>query len=117
MSTTLEWTTADRATVPSGLTELVRGSEQALLERLLPQVREQDVALDLENVSRIDAAGVAVLIQLYCAACQAGHSFTVANAGPRVAEILVLVELDRVLIHHVSNRLSPDGMRTGKTAA
>lgn len=83
--------------VTSESTELVRGNEQRLLERLLPLVRHQSIALNLECVTRIDAAGLAALIKLYCAAHQAGHSFSVSHLTPQVKEILSLVGLDRVL--------------------
>ena len=82
----------------SALTELVRGSEQRLLERVAPLVRRQCVTLDLGSVERIDAAGIAALISLYGSAREAGHLFTVSNASPRVAQILSLVGLERVLI-------------------
>ncbi len=52
------------------ITELVRGNEQQLLARLQPLVRRQNVTLDLAHVARIDAAGLAALITLYCDACQ-----------------------------------------------
>ena len=37
------------------ITELVRGNEQQLLDRLGPLVRSQNVTLDLAYVARIDA--------------------------------------------------------------
>ena len=80
------------------LTELVRGSEQRLIEQLAPLVRRQCVTLDLQLVQRIDAAGIAALISLYRAAHEAGHCFTVSHAAPHVVEILALVGLDRILI-------------------
>jgi len=79
-------------------TELVRGHDEWLLQRVMPLVREQSVTLDLRRVERIDAAGIAALIQLYRAATETGHSFTVANVAPHVGEILSLVGLDRVLV-------------------
>lgn len=82
---------------PEEITELVRGNDQLILERFLPLVREQSVALDLAAVTRIDAAGLATLIRLYCAAREAGRGFMVANPSSHVAEILRLVGLDRVL--------------------
>jgi anti-anti-sigma factor len=80
-----------------GIQELVRGNEAHLLERFLPIVRAQSVTVDLHGVKRIDAAGLAALIQLYCAARDAGHDFTVVNPSSHVAEILVIVGLDRLL--------------------
>jgi len=85
---------------PGEVTELVRGSERQLLERLVPMVRSQCITLDLGHVQRIDAAGIAALISLYCAACQSGHTFSIVNASPRVTEILGLVGLDHILISH-----------------
>ena len=83
---------------PSELHELVRGQEHELVDRLTPMVRRQSVTLDLTHVERIDAAGIAALISLYGAAHAAGNDFAVVNASVRVAEILTLVGLDRILI-------------------
>jgi len=82
---------------PEEITELVRDNDRSILERFLPLVREKNVALDLGAVTRIDAAGLATLIRLYCAAREAGRCFIVANPSSHVAEILRLVGLDRVL--------------------
>lgn len=91
----------DTVIFPTGkMTELVRGCDEDLKARLAPLVRQHDVSLDMRNVERIDAAGIAVLISLYGWAHEAGHSFTVANASHRVAEILALVGLDRILLSH-----------------
>ena len=85
---------------PGDLHELVRGQEQELVDRLTPLVRRQSVTLDLTHVERIDAAGIAALISLYGCAHTAGNDFAVVNASARVAEILALVGLDRILISH-----------------
>ncbi len=82
----------------SGLTELVRGNEECLLGQLSPLVRSGSVMLDLGQVERIDAAGIAALISLYGRACEAGHRFSVTNPSPHVAEILKLVGLDQILL-------------------
>jgi anti-anti-sigma factor len=82
----------------SQLHELVRGQEQELVERLTPLVRRRSVTLDLARVERIDAAGIAALISLYGSAHVAGNEFMIVNACTRVAEILALVGLDRILI-------------------
>ena len=79
-------------------TELVRGQEQELVERLGPLVRGESVSLDLGGVERIDAAGLAALITLYCDACKAGHRFTVVRPGRHVREILRVVGLDKLLL-------------------
>jgi anti-anti-sigma regulatory factor len=102
---------------PGELTELVRGQEQRLLERIAPLVRRQNVALDLGTVERIDAAGIAALITLYCDACQSGHVFSISNASPRVAEILTLVGVDRLLLSRNTVASSHSGPRLQKNAA
>jgi anti-anti-sigma factor len=99
------------------MTELVRGQEAKLLERLKPLVRSRSVTLDLNQVERIDAAGIAALIKLYCLASEAGHSFTVSHASSHVEEILHLVGLERLLVpggeqDAPSSSLRP-GMRPG----
>lgn len=92
--------------VPEGISSLVRGDEDGLLQQLLPLVRRQPVRLDLGSVERIDAAGIAALITLYRAACDAGRCFAVTNPRPHVREILTVVGLDRFL-------LSEDGEADG----
>ena len=83
---------------PGEAIELIRGNEQRFLERLQPLVRQESVWLDLNAVERIDAAGLSLLIALYCDARKTGHSFTVLNPKRHVREILALVGLDRVLM-------------------
>jgi anti-anti-sigma factor len=80
------------------LTELVRGQDQRLLDQVEPLVRQHSLVLDLHSVERIDAAGITALISLYRSACDAGHLFAIKNASARVAEILALVGLDRILL-------------------
>ncbi len=83
---------------PLGMTELVRGNDQRLIQRVAPLLREKSVTLDLQNIDRIDAAGISALISLYSTAHHAGHEFTVCNVPARVAEILALVGVDRILV-------------------
>jgi anti-anti-sigma factor len=85
---------------PNGMTELVRGTDHRLVAEFAPVVRERSVALDLAGVDRIDAAGIAALISLYGCAREAGHRFALCNVSERVAEILTLVGLERVLVCH-----------------
>ena len=91
----------------SGVHEFVRGREQELLEELRPLVRTQSVRLDLSSIERIDAAGLAALILLYCDACKAGHEFSVVHPSRRVARILALVGLDRILVAKGSEESLP----------
>ena len=93
------------------LTELVRGQEEWLLERVMPLVSEQDVCLDLSSVERIDAAGIAALISLYSIANSTGHFFTICGATHRVVEILALVGLDRILLSRNAVFNSQSGSR------
>jgi anti-anti-sigma factor len=90
--------TETRTMTTGNIHELVRGQEEYFLRQLDPVVRERNVRLDLRDVERIDAAGIAALISLYADACAAGHQFTIVNASHRVAEILALVGLDRILL-------------------
>jgi len=86
--------------LPGNLHELVRGQEHRLLNDLEPVVRQHSVTLDMRQIERIDAAGIAALISLYGTAHAAGHDFTIVNASHRVDEILQIVGLDRILISH-----------------
>ena len=81
-------------------TELVRGDEQRLIQRVAPLLRDKSVALDLRKVDRIDAAGISALISLYSSARIAGHEFTLCNVPSRVEEILSLVGLEAFLVSH-----------------
>lgn len=99
------------------MTELVRGQERELLERLLPQVRSRSIALDLRKVERIDAAGIAALIRLYCVASESGHSFSVSHASAHVGEILRLVGLERLLVLRNEQDAPCSSLRMEMTAA
>jgi len=99
------------------LTELVRGNERQLLERLQPLVRRQNVTFDVENIERIDAAGLAALITLYCDACQAGHRFAIANPSRHVREILVLVGLEALFVSQNTEEVSCFRTQLQETAA
>jgi anti-anti-sigma factor len=85
---------------PPDMTELVRGNDQRLIDRVSPLLSERSVTLNLGLIERIDAAGIAALISLYGIARKAGHIFTVCNVSARVAEILALVGLEHVLMSH-----------------
>jgi anti-anti-sigma factor len=83
---------------PYGMTELVRGNDLYLVAQMEPLVRRQNVALDLNAVDRIDAAGISALISLYGCAHDCGHEFRLCNVPTRVADILALVGLDAILL-------------------
>lgn len=101
----------------NAITELVRGNEKHLLERLEPLVRRQDVTLDLANVARVDAAGLAALITLYCDACKAGYRFAIVNPSHHVREILSIVGLDKLLVSHSTETSPYFGTQLQETAA
>ena len=78
--------------------ELVRGSESEILRELLPRVKQESVALDLSGVDRIDAAGIASLITLYCTAVEAGRDFSIVSPSAHVLDLLRVVGLERILV-------------------
>ena len=78
--------------------ELVRGTEATVLAELLPRVKNESVSLDLADVERIDAAGIATLITLYCSSVEAGNDFTVISPSHHVLELLRLVGLESILV-------------------
>ena len=82
----------------SGVRQLVRGRELEILEPIQLLVESGPVCLDLSSTERIDAAGLAALVSLYCAASEAGHEFSVINPQRQVARVLALVGLDRILV-------------------
>ncbi|MGA2852302.1 MAG: STAS domain-containing protein [Terracidiphilus sp.] len=98
-------------------TELVRGHDQWLLQRIMPLVRQQSLVLDLSPIERIDAAGIAALVTVYATACQEGHNFTVCNPSRHVARILALVGLDRILLSQNAVRASQSGSSFQRSAA
>ena len=102
---------------PDEMTELVRGNERQLIERMQPLVQRQDVTLDIETIARIDAAGLAALITLYCDARKAGHRFAVANPSRHVREILALVRLDALLVAPRAAESAPICMQFEEVAA
>jgi anti-anti-sigma factor len=98
-------------------TELVKGQEQKLLGQIKPIVLTQGVTLDLRKVTRIDAAGLATLITLYCEACKAGRRFRISNPSRHVAELLKLVRLDRLLVVGSVDDCIHSGLQLQESAA
>jgi anti-anti-sigma factor len=97
--------------------ELVRGREHEILEQLQPLVHSQSVRLDLSSVERVDAAGLFVLVTLYCDACKAGFEFTVVNPPRHVARILAIVGLDCILLSNDSRETLPPRIEMEMIAA
>jgi len=96
-----------RAQFVTGVRELVRGRELQFLSEMLPIVHSQSVYLDLSSIERIDAAGLSALVSLYREACKAGYEFAIVNPSRRVARILAVVGLDRVLVRDASGDSLP----------
>jgi anti-anti-sigma factor len=117
MSTAIVNTMDTAISVPAQMSELIRGQNEQLIEQIAPLVRRRNVSLDLSQVERIDAAGIAALISLYGWSRDAGHCFTVSNASPRVAGILTLVGLDQVLLSHNTIEQSYSGPMIERPAA
>jgi anti-anti-sigma factor len=82
----------------SGIRELVRGRQQEFINELRPLMQSQSVCLDMSQIKRIDAAGLAALISLCRDARLAGHELTVVNPSRQVARILALVGLNRLIV-------------------
>jgi len=78
--------------------ELVRGTEDRVLKELMPRVKRESIAVDLSGVERIDAAGIAALITLYCTAVESGTEFLVVSPSARVLDMLRLVGLESILV-------------------
>jgi len=110
-------TTTTMAIEASDSTELVRGHDQWLLQRIMPLVHHQSLVLDLSPIERIDAAGIAALVTVYATACQEGHNFTVCNPSRQVARILALVGLDRILLSQNAVRTPHSGPGFCQSAA
>jgi anti-anti-sigma factor len=97
--------------------ELVLGYERDLVARVAPLVRGQSIALDLALIERVDAAGIAALVELYSIACESGHGFCILNAAPHVVEVLRVCGLDRILLSHDVVCNSYSGQQVELTAA
>jgi anti-anti-sigma factor len=93
--------------------ELVRGTETNIVNALLPRVREESIALDLSNVERIDAAGIAALITLYCTAIEAGTEFSVVDPSSHVLELLCIVGLAPILVSRTVSETAGAGRPGG----
>ena len=97
--------------------ELVKGQEREFLAQLRPLVQCGPVQLDLSAMERIDAAGLAALVTLYREAQKAGHEFAVINPSRRVARIIALVGLERILLGNAPEDLAVRKQCIGLAAA
>lgn len=117
MNSTLSKPETAEAIEAAEVTELVRGNEQGLLQRVAPLAALQNICLDLSSVERIDAAGIAALISLYGCARDAGYNFSICGASHRVAEILALVGLETLFEYHNVVLNSHTGPQSERPAA
>jgi anti-anti-sigma factor len=117
MNTVMERKSQTIVVVPSGITELVRGSDLRLVGYVEPLVRSQDVMLDFSAIERIDAAGIAALIALYGTARSTGHSFRLCDVRKHVSEVLALVGLEHILVGCTADWNSPVRGTLAQTAA
>ena len=92
-----------------------------MIAELMPRVKKESVALDLSQVERIDAAGIASLITLYCCAVEAGTEFCVVDPSHHVLELLRIVGLESILVADdqgcCSKSTPPNRPRLDRTAA
>jgi len=114
---------SNSASAPTGLAtqihlnyELVRGTESRVIDDLMPVVRQESVALNLSGVERIDAAGIAALITLYCTSVEAGTEFSVVEPSTHVLELLRLVGLEPILLAG-DRPMGASRRRIGRSAA
>jgi anti-anti-sigma factor len=108
--------------IPSGVTKvtaagrLIRGSESAFVDQLLPRARTESLQLNFAAVSQMDAAGIASLLALYRASSESGHQLTIIEPSEHVHEVLHLVGLEHLLV--AENQTCGAGYRqTALTAA
>lgn len=85
-----EMTNAKQITAPA---RLVRGVEEGFVAQLLPVIKQEDVALDLGGIERIDAGGITALLALRAEAAAAGRVLSITRTSARAEEILRLVGL------------------------
>lgn len=76
---------------------IVLGVEIEILRCMAETRNEACLILDLSRVSAIDAAGLGLLVELYCQARSRNRTLRVTNASPCVRRIIELVNLQSVL--------------------
>lgn len=83
----------DRTVLP----QVVEQLDQAL------DARPQEVVVDLEDCSFVDATGLAALVEAHRSAVRRGSMLVLANCSPRVLRLLSLTGLRRVFSLRSSN--------------
>ena len=76
---------------------IVLGVEAETLRCVATARSERHLLLELSHVSRIDAAGLGVLVELHRWAEQRSATLTIANPSPRAHNLIALTSLNRVL--------------------
>jgi len=76
---------------------IVLGVEAETLRCMATSRSERHLLLELSRISRIDAAGLGVLVELHRWAQQRSATLTIANPSPPAHKLIALTGLDRVL--------------------
>ncbi len=75
---------------------IVLGVESETLRCMATSRPERSIIVDLRQVQAMDAAGLGLLVELYCRAQQRAGAFAVVNPSPWVRRLLALTNLDCV---------------------
>ncbi|MBV8895404.1 MAG: STAS domain-containing protein [Acidobacteriaceae bacterium] len=97
-------------------TELTKASLdlRALFETVRLQ-NESKVLIDLANVSRIDSAGLGMLMNCYCHAVKNRGALKLLNPNAQVKKVLNITNIDSVLPAHEDERSAVESFRQSGT--
>lgn len=97
-------------------TELTRTSLdlRALLETVRLQ-NESRVLIDLANVSRIDSAGLGMLMNCYCHAVKNRGVLKLLNPNAQIKKVLNITNIDSVLPAHEDEKSAVESFRRSGT--
>ena len=76
---------------------IVLGVESEILRCMVETRNESCLLLDLSKVDTIDAAGLGLLVELYCRALSRNGMLRITKASPCVRRTIALVNLQSVL--------------------
>lgn len=71
-----------------------------LVQPLITLSRAGSLMLDLQSVTGVDSAAIALLLQAKRAALQAGHTLTLQNCPTNMRTLMSLYALDQHLLHN-----------------
>jgi anti-sigma B factor antagonist len=94
----VETTKAQAATVVSASGVLDMGTIDQI-ETIISDAftQEQDVVLDLSNVSMCDSAGLGAIVRMHRRAVAAGRSFHLRAPRPNVGDLLAMTGINKVV--------------------